>query len=122
MTGDAEDKAEKTFAEKLEDVDIYYVGHHGSETSSSQSLLNKIKPEICIISSVGPSGQYKNPNWNVLERLLAFTPDIYATYMSGNIIITIDKGNISVSAGEGDRLTLDNYGGVKGGEEKNVGV
>jgi beta-lactamase superfamily II metal-dependent hydrolase len=94
-------------------VDIYFVGHHGSETSNTQSLLEEIRPEICIISSEGPTKQYENPNWYVMERLLAFTPEIFATYMSGNLVVTVNGDVISVSADDGDRLTLDNYGGNK---------
>jgi competence protein ComEC len=113
VTGDAEDKIERKLAGAIGDVDIYFVGHHGSETSNTQSLLEEIRPDICIISSEGPAKQYENPNRYVMERLLAFTPDIFATYMSGNIVVTIDDGDISVSADDGDRLTLDNYGGTK---------
>ncbi|MDR1043314.1 MAG: MBL fold metallo-hydrolase [Clostridiales Family XIII bacterium] len=115
VTGDAEDKIERKLAGAIGDVDIYVVGHHGSETSSTQALLEEIRPEVCIISSEGPTKKYENPNWFVMERLLDFTPEIYATYISGNIVVTVDDGDISVPADDGDRLTLDNYGGTKSG-------
>jgi competence protein ComEC len=113
VTGDAEGKVEKSLSGVIGDIDIYYVGHHGSETSNSQSFLEEIKPDLCIISSEGPAGQYENPNWYVMKRLLDFTPDIFATYISGNIIVSVKDDDISISADEADRLTLENYGGTK---------
>jgi beta-lactamase superfamily II metal-dependent hydrolase len=113
VTGDAEDKTEKSLSGKIGDVDVFYVGHHGSETSNTLSFLEEIAPELCIISSEGPAGQYENPNWDVMKRLLAFTPDIFATYMSGTLVVTVDDGDVSVSADGSERLTLDNYGGTQ---------
>jgi competence protein ComEC len=119
VTGDAEDKIEKKLAGAIGDVDIYIVGHHGSETSNTQTFLEEIRPDVCIISSEGPAKQYENPNWYVMERLLAFTPEIYATYRSGNIAVMIDGSVIAVTDDGDSRLTLDNYGGTKSGASGN---
>jgi beta-lactamase superfamily II metal-dependent hydrolase len=114
VTGDAEDKIERKLAGAIGQVDIYIVGHHGSETSNTQSFLEEIAPNVCIISSEGPAKQYENPNWYVMERLLSITDGIYATYRSGDITVMIDGSVIAVTGGD-DNLTLDNYGGTKPG-------
>jgi beta-lactamase superfamily II metal-dependent hydrolase len=97
ITGDAEAKTENLILGQIGDVGIYIVGHHGSETSSSQPFLNEIKPEHAIISSVGPEGKYANPNPGVIERLLGIGSKIYGTHISGDITATIKDGKITIS-------------------------
>ena len=45
--GDAE--KENEISRKWDDIDVLKVGHHGSNTSSSNAFLNQIRPEISII-------------------------------------------------------------------------
>jgi competence protein ComEC len=76
LMGDAYIKQEENIDFK---VDVLKVGHHGSKTSTSQSFINKIKPNIALIS-VGHN-YYGHPSKEVLERLK-------------NPYITKDKGTI----------------------------
>ena len=84
FTGDAEEETEQ----KLEvgKVNILKVGHHGSDTSSSENFLQKIAPEVAIIS-VGEGNSYKHPSQTVLERLEQIGSKIYRTDKVGNIWI-----------------------------------
>jgi beta-lactamase superfamily II metal-dependent hydrolase len=110
ITGDAEAKAEQPLLGLIGDVDIYVVGHHGSETSSTQALLDEIRPEYGIISSQGPNkGKYNNPDIEVLKRLSAFGTQMYATYCSGTIVAKIDNGTITLSPSLSERITPENY-------------
>jgi beta-lactamase superfamily II metal-dependent hydrolase len=110
ITGDAEAKAEQPLHDLIGDIDIYVVGHHGSETSSTQVLLDEIKPEYGIISSQGPNkGKYNNPDIEVLKRLSAFGTQMYAAYRSGTILVTIDSGTITLSPPLSERITPENY-------------
>jgi competence protein ComEC len=119
ITGDAEDEKSKTVHEALvdrlnkesvEDIDVYIVGHHGSETSSSSELIELIKPKYAIISSVGPNhGSYKNPDVSVLKRLEDIKAKIFATYVSGDILITFDKNGVSLSTPDSELVTSENY-------------
>jgi beta-lactamase superfamily II metal-dependent hydrolase len=110
ITGDAEDKTERLLAGRVGDVDIYVVGHHGSETSSSQAFLDEIRPEYGIISSQGPDvGSYDNPDIDVLRRLSALGATLYATYRSGTIVATIEGDSISLSPPASERITPENY-------------
>jgi beta-lactamase superfamily II metal-dependent hydrolase len=110
ITGDAEDKTEQLLSGRIGDVDIYVVGHHGSETSSSQAFLDEIRPEYGIISRQGPNvGTYNNPDIAVLRRLAGLGTVMYATYRSGTIVATIGANGISLSPPKSERITPDNY-------------
>lgn len=63
-TGDVESK----IAVDAGDVDVYHVGHHGSLTSSNQTMLNAIKPEQAVISC-GDGNSHGHPTQTILDRL-----------------------------------------------------
>jgi competence protein ComEC len=114
VTGDAQavntkNKAENLLLGEIGRVDVYVVGHHGSETSSSQALLDEIRPAYGIISSEGPHGQYRNPDEGVMKRLAQTGAELYATYRSGNITVTFDDGTVSLSPPASEQLTPQNY-------------
>lgn len=63
---------------------VYYVSHHGSKTSSSSLLLEKVKPEYAIIS-VGQNS-YGHPSSSVLSRLNQLGCQIFRTDLQGTIL------------------------------------
>lgn len=74
--GDAEKVNEE--ARDWNDVDVLKVGHHGSNTSSSQKFLEQVLPEIAIIP-VGRENSYGLPKEKILERLEKLGSTIYRT-------------------------------------------
>lgn len=89
--GDAEKEVENKLISKglLEDVDVLKVGHHGSDTSTTENFINKVLPEISIIS-VQERVKYEDmPNENVINRLKDKSK-IYRTDIDGTIWITSD--------------------------------
>lgn len=97
FTGDAEKLAEEEMIEKnlLEDIDVYKVGHHGSDTSSSMDFLNVIKPDYAVISC-GEGNSYGHPNDITIENLSKFTDKIYRTDLMGTIVFTSDGKSLDV--------------------------
>ena len=75
----------------LPDVDFYKAGHHGSGTSSTEKLLNVIKPEYVAISCCAGSPEYtKNvnntfPYTSVFQNLLKHTQNIYCTSVADTL-------------------------------------
>jgi len=49
-------------------VDVLRINHHGSNSSSEQSYLNDLKPEIAIMS-LGDGNSYGHPKQEVIDRL-----------------------------------------------------
>lgn len=92
--GDAETLSEKEIKGNLK-ADVLKVGHHGSNTSSSSSFLEKVKPKYAVIS-VGEDNKYKHPSDEVLTRLNKYTNIIYRTDLNGTIKMISDGINIKI--------------------------
>ncbi|OLS41624.1 DNA internalization-related competence protein ComEC/Rec2 [Bacillus sp. MRMR6] len=63
-------------------IDVLKASHHGSETSTSQVFVNKLKPKISLISA-GENNRYGHPHQEVLNRLK--DSNIYRTDQQGAI-------------------------------------
>jgi len=95
--GDATSKVEKQLLNnnKLGEIDVLKVGHHGSNSSSSEKFLNTVLPKYSIIS-VNNSEYSKHPSENTIERLNSIHSEIYRTDVNGTIWITSDGITIEI--------------------------
>ena len=86
ITGDRRKSGEKALlaSEAIPDVDILVVGHHGSKTSTSQELLDAVKPEIAVVSA-GKNNAFGHPTEAVLERLSKMHCTVYRTDRDGTV-------------------------------------
>lgn len=91
--GDSEEENEKTMI--WPKTDVLKVGHHGSNTSTSESFLNQVRPDYAVIM-VGKSNNYGLPKERIIERLKNVNAQIYRTDEMGTIKITSDGNNIEV--------------------------
>ena len=64
--------------------DVLKVGHHGSNTSSSEDFIKTIKPKIAIISC-GYNNKYHHPSDETLEVLEKYNIKIRRTDLEGTI-------------------------------------
>ncbi len=96
LTGDIEAQAESEIVNNKQNIksDVIHIPHHGSNTSSSQSLLKAVSPSFAIISN-GIENKYGHPDKSVMERLKAHNIEIYRNDLHGNIVATTDGTNIS---------------------------
>lgn len=94
FTGDAEELSEKEITENLKS-DVLKVGHHGSNTSSSDNFLEKVAPNYAIIS-VGVDNKYHHPNSETITKLQKYTKNIYRTDLNGDIVVTSDGNTITI--------------------------
>lgn len=86
LMGDAGFQAEKELINSglLPDVDYLKVGHHGSKYASSLEFLEKVKPEIAVIS-VGEKNSYGHPTEEALTRLQSMGISLRRTDREGSI-------------------------------------
>lgn len=90
LTGDLEKKKEETLLNLPLKSNVMKIGHHGSKTASSRKFLEKVKPEIAIIS-VAKKNFYKHPSEETLERLDSLGIKNYRTSERGSIKIEFTK-------------------------------
>ena len=130
FTGDLEEKGEEYLVElnNLPEVTLYKAGHHGSKTSSSETLLNVIKPKIVVITCVAGSVEYTQnldntfPASIVLKNIAKYTDKVYVTTMgtiehngekyidtgytslNGDIVVNSNKNGISVTGSNNNKI------------------
>ncbi len=93
--GDATIKIE----EKVEwnKVDVLKVAHHGSDSSTSQEFLDRVKPKYAIIS-VGASNSFNLPNKDIIDRLNNNKIKVYRTDKNETIWLTSDGTEIKINS------------------------
>lgn len=87
FTGDAEVAAEEDIVNNGLGIsaDVYYVGHHGSSTSSTQPFLDKVSPTYAVISCA-KENDYGHPHVETMNSLMAMEVQLYRTDEQGTII------------------------------------
>ena len=93
FTGDIEAITEQELVSKCRqklDVDILKVGHHGSNTSSIESFLEAVSPNIALIG-VGADNKFGHPGEDAIKRLEEKKVTIFRTDLEGEITIEINK-------------------------------
>ena len=90
FTGDAETEEESSLVKSdfMLKSTVLKVGHHGSNSSSSQRFIDEVDPQFAVIS-VGVNN-YDHPNDDVIKRLEKYCDRIYRTDLNGNIVCTSD--------------------------------
>ncbi len=97
LMGDLETGGEENLVESgvLSPVTVLKAGHHGSATSSGESSLEKLSPEITVLS-YGRKNRYGHPAKEVKERLGNIGSEILETGISGAVMIEIDGKKMKV--------------------------
>lgn len=95
LMGDAEKNQELSLVANGDNIqsEILKVGHHGSKTSSNPLFLEKVKPELALIS-VGKNS-YGHPAKNILSNLMAVGANIFRTDLDSTILIETDGKSLT---------------------------
>lgn len=96
--GDMEKGAEARLLSNIEipDIDVLQVAHHGSEYTTSEEFLQKVKPEVSLISC-GKNNRYGHPHPKLLERLDNIDSKTFVTMECGAVNIKFTKNNYIVT-------------------------
>jgi len=97
FTGDITSKTEEYLLNNKAPLqsDVLKVPHHGSKYSTSDYFLEKVSPEIAVIS-VGKKNSYGHPTPEVLQRLEKFAIKVLRTDIDGDIEIISDGKIIQI--------------------------
>ncbi len=127
FTGDLEKDGEKSLVENnsLPQCTLYKGGHHGSPTSSTDELLQIIRPEIVCVCCCCGSSEYTTesanqfPSQAFVDRIAPYTDKVYVTTMvsgnakgyqsmNGNIVVRCeDEVEVSVNCSNNNTLLKD---------------
>ncbi len=96
LTGDAEEPEEISLLKSGTDLsaDVLKVGHHGSNTSTSQQFLEAVSPSYAAISVGKDSNEL--PKKKILKRLESAGAAIFRTDLNGTILFGSDGHTIQV--------------------------
>lgn len=75
--------------------DVLKVAHHGSKTSSADEFIEKVSPEIAVIS-VGKDNRYGHPHQEILETLDKYGITVLRTDRDGDIKIISNGNNLKI--------------------------
>lgn len=98
FTGDAEKKELETITDDIS-ADVLKVGHHGSNTSTTEEFLYEVRPTYAVIS-VGEGNEYGHPHKETLRLLEEFNCELYRTDIDKTVVFSSDGNTISVKSGE----------------------
>lgn len=85
FTGDLEEEGERELLKTFDmQVDVLKVGHHGSNTSSTEPFLEEASPDFAVISA-GETNRFGHPHPDVVKRLTTRGVAIYNTAGNGAI-------------------------------------
>ncbi len=107
LGADCHSQCEEAILPKLDKVLLYKVHWHGKNVdgrASSQALLEKIRPEISVISEGDHSGRPHEP---VLDRLRNIDSKICRTDLHGNIIFSVTDDTWSIETSKFDQSCPD---------------
>lgn len=98
--GDAETESETEMLFNCTDklsADVIKIGHHGSDSSTSEEFLSAVSPQYAVISC-GAGNSYGHPHTEVLERLEKHGVETYRTD---------DYGDITISCGASGEFNVE---------------
>ncbi len=118
FTGDAEREAEQALLDSGAELkaDVLKLGHHGSDTSTSYPFLREVMPEYAVIS-VGEGNSYEHPEEGTLSRLRDADCKILRTDLNGDIIISSDGEELTVTT---DKTATEEQLLVPGGKSRSI--
>ncbi len=106
ITGDTEEEAEENLVKRARnslEAKVLKLGHHGSKTASSVTLLDAVNPRYAVISC-GSGNKYGHPNEETLERVEKYADYIFRTDIQGTIIFESDGEGLNVVDQTGKNL------------------
>ena len=92
MTGDLTRESEPS---DVPGANVLKVAHHGSGNSTSDAFLDRVLPEVALIS-VGANNRYGHPNGRVLDSLARVGAQVLRTDEVGSITLWLSNGGYRI--------------------------
>ena len=107
LPGDIGKEGERAILPRLEQgrLVILKAPHHGSATSSSQELLDRLRPRA-VIFSCGRNNRFGHPHPAVVERYRAMGAAIFSTAEDGAVFVETDGERVEMRGFTGRSITI----------------
>lgn len=89
LTGDLEAEGERELQGQIGHATYLKVGHHGSKGASSEDFLQRVTPDLAVLSA-GRKNRYGHPSAEVMERLREVGAKMYCTIEKGAVTVESD--------------------------------
>ena len=121
--GDAGEEEEEQILFSHADVkaDVYKIGHHGSKTSTTDNMLEAVRPEYAVISA-GEDNRYGHPHAEVLNKLRMKGRKTFRTDEQGTVVAKSDGKNIVFNMSPSDTWQAGEPGSISDREPVVKGV
>ena len=96
FTGDLIVEGEQKILDRNLKSTVLKVGHHGSETSSSEEFIRAVEPKYAVFC-VGAGNRFGHPRPTILERYQSMNVAIKRTDLDGAIVFSTDGNELRVS-------------------------
>lgn len=96
FVGDAESEVERALLDRglVRRCNVLKVGHHGSQTFSTEAFIEALSPEIAVISC--GKNSYGHPHAETLDRFRRHGADVLRTDRDGTVVIISDGVSVSL--------------------------
>lgn len=111
FTGDAYKEQELQMIHNGMEVEANFIqlGHHGSNTSSDQTFLQAVNPDVAIYSA-GANNSYGHPHREVVSLIQDLGIKLYGTDVHGTIIVTTDGSDYDILTKEDGTISPKSTG------------
>lgn len=119
FTGDLQSEGELSLvnSNNLPVCKVYKAGHHGSDTSSTADLMEKIRPEI-VVANCCCGGKYDFPHQAFINNVAPYTDRVYIPVitsenadgyelLNGNIVVSSNGGEVKLTCSNNDTKLKD---------------
>jgi len=94
LAGDMEAEVERAIIKDLPKVDVMLMPHHGSKTSSTKALVQRLKPKV-VVAQTGYQNHYGFPKDEVVQRYKTEESQVLNT-ADGYVAIVFSANGISL--------------------------
>jgi competence protein ComEC len=108
LPGDIGKEGERAILPRLEPgrLVVLKAPHHGSATSSTQDLLDRLRPRV-VIFSCGRNNRFGHPHPAVVDRYRALGAAVFSTAEDGAVFVETDGGGVEIRGFTGRSLTIE---------------
>ncbi len=105
LTGDVEEEVDPALLTSgLPPIDVLKVAHHGSRTSSTDAVLEALRPAVAIVSA-GTGNPYGHPSPATIRRLEQAGSRVLRTDRDGSVEVAFQLDRVTVQ-GSGGRTAV----------------